>query len=372
LCLGVFVVVHFHQAKWIIAMIEIDGSYGEGGGQVLRTALTLSALTGQPTHIRRIRAGRRSPGLAPQHLTGVLALARICAAEVHQAAIGSTEIVFEPHTAPYAGTYVFDVAQAAQSGSAGAVSLILQTLLLPLALAEGTSHVTLKGGTHVPWSPPFEYLAHVYLPTAARMGLKAKCRLEGWGFYPVGGGQVAAEIEGSSSAALTPLALVERGRLKRIWGLATACNLPAHIAQRMADRARNMLGQAGLPAQITPRRESGVGPGAALCLVAEYEGGLAGFSALGAKGKPSEQVADEACQELKAFHASNAPVDAHLADQLLLPMALAAGRSEFRTQRVTRHLLTNAAIIRQFIPARIEVGGQEGEPGEVVVEGVGR
>jgi RNA 3'-terminal phosphate cyclase (ATP) len=353
-------------------MIEIDGSYGEGGGQVLRTALTLSTLTGQAAHLRRIRAGRRNPGLAPQHLTGVLALARICAAEVHQAAIGSTEIVFEPHSAPYAGTYVFDVAQAAPGGSAGAVSLILQTLLLPLTFAEGASAVTVKGGTHVPWSPPFEYLAHVYLPTAARMGLKAECRLEGWGFYPMGGGQVAAEVEGGSPTTLTPLALTERGRLKRIWGTATACKLPSHIAQRMADRARNVLSQAGLPAQITPRRESGVGPGAALCLVAEYEGGLAGFSALGARGKPSEQVADEACQELKTFHAGGAPVDAHLADQLLLPTALAAGRSEFRTQRVTSHLLTNAHIIRQFIPARIEIGGQEGEPGEVAVEGIGQ
>ncbi len=353
-------------------MIEIDGSYGEGGGQVLRTALTLSTLTGQAARIRRIRAGRRSPGLAPQHLTGVLALARICAAEVRQAAIGSTEIVFEPHSAPYAGTYVFDVAGAAPGGSAGAVSLILQTLLLPLAFARGASAVTVKGGTHVPWSPPFEYLAHVYLPTVARIGLKAECRLEGWGFYPMGGGQVAAQVEGSSSPTLTPLTLVERGRLKRVWGTATACKLPSHIAQRMADRARAVLSQAGLPAQITPQRENGVGPGAALCLVAEYESGQAGFSALGAKGKPSEQVADEACQELKAFHAGGAPVDAHLADQLLLPMALAAGRSEFRTQRVTSHLLTNAHVIRQFIPVRIEISGQEGETGEVVVEGVGR
>ena len=353
-------------------MIEIDGSYGEGGGQVLRTALTLSALTGQATRIRRIRAGRRNPGLAPQHLTGVLALARICDAEVGQAAIGSMEIVFEPRSAPLPGDYVFDVAQAAPGGSAGAVSLILQTLLLPLAFAGGASRVTLKGGTHVPWSPPFEYLAHVYVPAVARMGLKAECRLEGWGFYPMGGGQVAAEVGGEPPALLAPLTLVERGRLKRIWGMATACNLPAHIAQRMADRVRSVLSQAGLPAQVTPRRETGVGPGAALCLVAEYEGALAGFSALGAKGKPSEQVADEACQALKEYHAAGAPADAHLADQLLLPMALAAGRSEFRAQRITRHLLTNAHVIRQVIPARIEINGQEGEPGEVVVEGAGQ
>ena len=228
------------------AILEIDGSYGEGGGQVLRTALTLSALTGRPTRVHHIRAGRRKPGLAPQHLTGVLALAQVCAADVQGAAIGSTQVVFQPRSTPHPGTYIFDVAHAASGGSAGAVSLLFQTLLLPLVFGEPcegsqpsqgscASQLTLKGGTHVPWSPPFEYLAHVYLPTLARLGVRAECRLDGCGFYPVGGGQVTAHVDGlgspdDASRALTPLTLSERGRLKRIWGTAIACNLPAHVA----------------------------------------------------------------------------------------------------------------------------------------------
>ncbi|MGH2593723.1 MAG: RNA 3'-terminal phosphate cyclase [Anaerolineae bacterium] len=350
-------------------MVEIDGSHGEGGGQVLRTALTLSALTGMPTHIHHIRAGRRKPGLAPQHLTGVLALAQVCDADVRGAAIGSMELTFQPRARPRPGAYVFDVTQTAQRGSAGAVTLLLQTLL-PLAFAGGASHLTLKGGTHVPWSPPFDYVAQVYLPTVARMGLQAGCHLEAWGFYPAGGGQISVDIDGVAGS-LTPLTLVARGALKRVRGVAVACNLSADIAQRIANRARNVLKDAGMPTDITPRRERGAGPGAGLFLIAEYEHALAGFSALGAKGKPSEQVADEACRDLLAHHAGDAPVDEHLADQLLLPMALADGRSEFRTFRITQHLLANMHIIRHFIPARIEIGGNEGEPGTILVQGVG-
>lgn len=346
-------------------MIEIDGSYGEGGGQVLRTALTLSVITAQPVHLRRIRAGRRNPGLAPQHLTAVHALARVCGADVRGAGIGSTEVVFQPQSKPRAGEYTFDVTEAAHGGSAGSVTLILQALLLPLAMAGAPSRLTLKGGTHVAWSPPFHYLAHVFLPTVARMGLRAEARLEAWGFYPVGGGQVSVDITPPSS--FSSLSLVERGQLKKIRGWAAATNLPAHIPQRIANRARNVLMQKRLPVEITPLRERGAGPGAALCLVAEYEHGLAGFSSLGERGKPSEAVADEACRDLLVHHAAGAPVDMHLADQLLLPMALAPGRSEFRTCRVTQHLLTNAHVIRQFLPAQIEIEGDEGEPGMVVV-----
>ena len=349
-------------------MIEIDGSYGEGGGQVLRTALTLAALTGQQTRIRHIRAGRRNPGLAPQHLTGVLALARICAAEVSDVAIGCSELGFEPRSTPLPGDYLFDVAQAAQGGSAGSVSLILQTLLLPLARAGGASHVTLRGGTHVPWSPPFEYLEHVYLPTLARTGLKVECRLDSWGFYPSGGGQITASVSGHP--AMAPLTLVERGDIQHVTGQAVACNLPAHVAQRIANRAHNVLRQAGLRAEITPKLTRGVGPGAYLWLVVEYQHVRAGFCALGERGKPSEKVADEACRALLAHHAQGAPVEAHLADQLLLPLALAAGRSEFRTSRVTSHLLTNAYVIQQFVQANIEISGQEGEPGAVAIQGV--
>jgi len=351
--------------------IDIDGAFGEGGGQVLRTALTLSALTGQATRIRRIRAKRRNPGLAPQHLTGVQAMARICQAELKGATLRSTEIVFRPRSAPQAGRYRFDVTNGAPGGSAGAMTLVFQTLLWPLLFAAGSSHLILKGGTHVAWSPPFDYIAQVYLPTLAPMGIEATCALEAWGFYPAGGGELTATITGSPQRSLQPLTLTERGDLQQVHGRAIACNLPAHIAQRMANRAHNCLSEAGLPAEIRPSRVRSQGPGAGVFLAAEYEQARAGFSALGAKGKPSETVADEICQALLAHHASSAPVDEHLADQLLLPLALAAGRSQFRAARITQHLLTNAHIIRSFIPAQITVAGDEGEPGTVVVDGIG-
>jgi len=351
-------------------MVEIDGSFGEGGGQVLRTALILSTLIGRPVCIDRIRAGRQHPGLAPQHLTGVLALADICDAEVKGAEIGSTKVVFQPRSRPRPGSYTFDVARAAPGGSAGSVTLILQTLLLPLSFASAASRLVLRGGTHVAWSPPFDYGSGVFLPTVGRMGIHAECRLEAWGFYPVGGGQIAVDVH-PAAGPLLPLTLDERGALRRVQGTAVACNLPSHIPQRMASRARRVLENAGLPADITPRRERGPGPGAGLFLIAEYEKALAGFSALGKKGKPSVQVADEACRELLAHHRQEAPVDRHLADQVLLPAALADGRSEFRTECVTAHLLTNAHIIRQFVPAQIRIDGEEGQAGRVVVQGAG-
>ena len=319
--------------------LALDGSYGEGGGQVLRTSLTLSALLNRPLHLRQIRAGRPKPGLAPQHLTTVLAVAKVCDAEVQGAHLGSTDLWFAPRQSPQGGTYTFDVTQAAQGGSAGAVSLIWQTLLLPLAFAPTPSHLTLKGGTHVPWSPPFDYLAGVFLPTVRRLDLTATLTLDAWGFYPVGGGVLRSEIRplasqpvlenqplphpspgkggpvtppslpgkgaGGLGVQLTPpplpsLSLTERGALKRVRGTAVACNLPADIAQRIANRAVNVLRGRKLPVDIAPRRVSGPGMGAGLFLVAEYEHAVAGFSALGARGKPSDQVADEACQALLA------------------------------------------------------------------------
>ncbi len=350
------------------ALIEIDGAQGEGGGQVLRTALSLSALTGQPVRLYNIRAARRNPGLAPQHLTAVRALEQICAAQVRGAVLRSRDLTFTPGTPPRAGNYTFDVAQAASRGSAGAVSLIMQAVLLPLALTTGESHLTLLGGTHVPWSPPFHYLTQIYLPMLARMGVEAVAELDAWGFYPAGGGRVTARIRGRPGA-LRPLALTDRGPLERVWGTAVAANLPASIAQRISGRARNVLAAAGLRAEITPARERSAGPGAGVFLFARYAHSVAGFSALGEKGKPSEQVADEACQALLRHHASALAADLHLADQLLLPAALAGGTSEYTTCRVSQHLLTNAAIIRHLLPVEIRIQGAEGEPGRVVVAG---
>lgn len=353
-------------------MIEIDGAYGEGGGQVLRTSLALAALTHQPTRISRIRAGRPKPGLAPQHLTTVLALAALCNAELRGASIGSGELLFLPRTPPTAGAYTFDVAQVAGSGSAGAVTLIFQAALLPLLFGGGASQLQLSGGTHVPWSPSFDYLTNIYLPTVARMGITATCQLEAAGFYPKGGGQLRAHIPARgaslSTHPLAPLTLLERGPLQRIRCLVVVSKLRDDIVQRTIAQVQAHLSAAGLSALATQQTIDSPGAGLALLLVAEYEQALAGFVALGERGKPAETVAAEACHELLAFHRVDAPVDQHLADQLLLPMALARGRSSFYTARVTQHLLTNAHVIEQFLPVHITVTGDEDQAGTVLVE----
>ncbi|MCS7283508.1 MAG: RNA 3'-terminal phosphate cyclase [Anaerolineae bacterium] len=348
--------------------LEIDGSIGEGGGQVLRTALTLSVLTGRPVEIRNIRAGRPNPGLQPQHLTAVHAAAAICQAELEGAALGSQTLRFIPRSQPRSGEYVFDVTEVAGRGSAGAVGLVFQTLFLPLALVPGESLVVLRGGTHVPWAPSVDYLQEVFLPTVARMGLDAEIDLVAWGFYPIGGGEARVRIRGRPGP-LTPLTLTERGSARKVRGRTVVSNLPAHIPQRMADRARNLLVRAGLKADLQPLVTRGAGPGAGIFLVVEYEHIRAGFSAYGRKGVPAEQVAEEACRELLAHHESGAPVDPHLADQLLLPMALAAGTSRFVTSAITGHLLTNLTVIQAFLPVQVRVDGEVGQPGVVVLTG---
>lgn len=348
-------------------MVPIDGSYGEGGGQVLRTALALSALTGQAMRIERIRAGRKNPGLQPQHLTAVRAAAAICAAHLEGDRLDSQTLTFTPAAPPHPGEYTFDVTEAARGGSAGSVSLILQTVLLPLALAEGESRLTLRGGTHVPWAPPVSYLEHVFLPVVAQMGVHAQIELVRWGFYPAGGGEIHVHITGHKQP-LRPLVLGERGELRRIWGIAAVTNLPAHIPQRMANRAHNILAAADLQAQVEPRRLSGAGPGAGIFLFADYAHITAGFTAYGREGLPAERVAEAGCRELLSHHRTGAPADPRLADQLVLPAALAAGESRIVTSRVSQHLLTNVWIVQQFLTRELSVAGTEGTVGTLIVK----
>jgi RNA 3'-terminal phosphate cyclase (ATP) len=352
-------------------MMVIDGSYGEGGGQILRTSLSLSAITGQPVRIEGIRAGRRKPGLMPQHLTAVQAAKRICDAEVEGAKRNSQTLEFHPRSAPQAGTYTFDVAQAAKGGSAGSVSLILQTVLAPLALAEGTSQVTLVGGTHVAWSPPYDYLKRVYLPALARMGITAKVTIKNWGWYPIGGGRIQATIQGRDSgtpiqipdAAIANQALLERGALLRARGLSASSNLPKHIRTRQERAALQALRSNGVNVRVDVVDAPSKGQGTIVFLWAEFENTAAGFTALGELGKPAERVAEEAAEQLLEYLRGDAALDRYLADQLVLPLALAAGPSEFTTEAVTGHLLTNAWVVNQFFPGRVHVTGREGESG---------
>ena len=334
-------------------MIYIDGSYGEGGGQVLRTSLSLATITGQPIRIERIRAGRKKPGLAAQHLTGVRAAAAICNAQVKGDELGSTNLEFTPSSSVQAGKYTFDVSDAREGRSAGAVTLVLQTILLPLALARGDSQIILRGGTHVAYSPSLSYIEQVYLPILKRMGVQAEVRLHRWGWYPQGGGEVELHVSGGST--LTSINLLERGQLQEVRGLAVVTQLPSHIPQRMASRAENLLHEAHLKATVRPLRERGVAPGAGIFLTAEYEDSLAGFGALGRLGLPADKVAEIACQELLNFHKTNAPVEEHLADQLLLPAALGSETSQYRVAEISTHLTTNAWVIHQFGIASITI-----------------
>jgi RNA 3'-terminal phosphate cyclase (ATP) len=349
-------------------MIIIDGSYGEGGGQVLRTSLALAILTGQPVRIERIRAGRKEPGLRPQHLTAVQAAALVCEARLEGGELGSQTLTLAPGGPALPGEYAFDVAEAAQGGSAGSVGLVLQAVLLPLALASGESRLTLRGGTHVPWAPSLSYLEHVFLPVLAQMGVSAKVEPVRWGFYPAGGGEVRVEIAGRNGP-WRPVLLTERGELRRVWGTAVVTNLPAHIPQRMANRACNVLAEVGLRAQVEPRRLRGAGPGAGIFLFAEYAHTVAGFTAYGRKGLPAEQVAEAACADLLAHHRSGAPADPYLADQLVLPTALAEGESQVVTSQVSQHLLTNAWVVQQFLARELNIEGKLGEQGRLVVKG---
>lgn len=340
-------------------MLVLDGSHGEGGGQILRTALSLSALLGVPVRLERVRAGRRQPGLRPQHLTAVQALARLTQAEVTGAALQSQELTFQPR-APQPGSYLFDVAE--KAGSAGSVTLIAQALLPPLLHADRPSTLILRGGTHVAWSPPAHYLSHVFLPALGEMGVQVRMTLTRWGWYPRGGGEVRLEI--SPARSLSGVQWRQPPAFSRFRALSAASRLPEHVIQRQAARLRARLG-ADLPVEAISA--GGLDPGSLVLLW----GPRAGFDALGARGKPAEQVADEVADAYLAFRQRQAGVDRHLADQMVLYLALAQGPSTLATPEITSHLLTNLWVIEQFLGPTFQVQGSLGERGEIFCRGGG-
>lgn len=337
--------------------LVIDGAHGEGGGQILRTAIALAAMTGTPIRIENIRANRPNPGLAAQHVTAVQAVAEICRATVAGVDIGAQTLDFAPGAQPVAGDYTFDVAAARQGGSAGATTLVAAAVVPPLGLAPGVSTVTIRGGTHMAWSPPFDYMRDVWLPALAQIGIEGSAELAAWGWFPAGGGEIRLTLQGRSATAAppTPLTLTAPGELRRVSGRAVAANLPAHIPQRMVDRAQALLAETDVADEIVPERVRAACPGAGIFLVAEYDNVRCGFSALGEVGKPSEQVAEEAVENLQTHQLSGAALDIHLADQILLPLAFAGGVSEFTVPRISQHLETNAHVIEQFSVAEISL-----------------
>lgn len=340
-------------------MLELDGSFGEGGGQILRSSLALSLLTGTPFHLRKIRANRRpKAGLRPQHLASVRAAAQIGRAKLTGASVGSSDLTFEPGPVA-AGTYHFPI------GTAGSTALVLHTVYLPLALGNAPSEVVLEGGTHNDKAPSFDFLRTTWRAYLARLGLNVSVEMRRPGFYPRGGGQVVAHIE--PWTVRRPLTLPGPVDLTAASILSVTAGLPAHVNNRQARRATVRLRDAGIEPEVSSEEWDG-GPGSVLTIT--WAGPVPTlFCGLGARGKPAETVADEAADEALAHRDRRMPVDPHSADQLLLPLALADGESEYHVSEVTRHLTTNAAVIKMFLDRDISIDGGEGAPGVVRVSG---
>ncbi len=348
-------------------MIIIDGSHGEGGGQMLRTSLSMSALTGRPFRMEHIRAGRKKPGLRYQHLTAVLAVADLCQAEVRGAAVNSQFLEFVPQARPTAGKYTWDVTDVAPNGSAGAIMLIWQTVLWPLLFASGAnSQITLRGGTHVSFSPSFHYIQNVFVPSLRHFGVSIQPDLIDWGWYPLGGGQIQTQIRPISHLEAADF-LPEP--INSVNGLAVVTNLPGHIPHRMSRRAHNLLTEQGWHAAVQALRLKSNSTGAGLFLW--LPSNQAGVTSLGSRGLPAQTVAEHAVDELIEFAESGAAVDPHLADQLLIPMALAHGTSSYTTNQLTQHTLTNIDILQKWLDADISYTGSLNQPAEISVTGIG-
>jgi RNA 3'-terminal phosphate cyclase (ATP) len=331
-------------------MLKLDGSVGEGGGQILRTALALSALTGQPFEIERIRAGRRKPGLMRQHLTAVRAAAEVCGAQVEGDAPGSQSLQFVPG-AVKPGDYSFAI------GTAGSATLVLQTILPPLLVVQSPSTITIEGGTHNPLAPPVDFLERSFLPLVRRMGPKVEVRLERWGFYPAGGGRIHVTIE--PAARLRSFDLLEREPITETSARAVVANLSRSIAEReleVVGRAFDI--QRAL--RVVEERSDAPGPGNILTLDLVMSHHTEVFSCVGEHGLPARTVGDRVVAEARAYLETGQPVGAHLADQLVIPFAMSTGGA-FRTGPPTPHLLTNVEVVKTFLPVSITV--EEFEPG---------
>jgi RNA 3'-terminal phosphate cyclase (ATP) len=294
----------------------------------------------------------------PQHLTGVRAVKTICGARVEGDAQGSMELVFEPGEVK-PGDYLFDI------GTAGSTSLLLQTVLPPLVCAKGNSGITLKGGTHVPFSPPFHYVREVFVPVLHVLGVSIHATIENYGFYPKGGGKISVKI--SPQTNIRTIHIRERGNIKSITGISGAGNLPLSIAHRQRDAAKNVLLTQGLEADIESVSVPAVGQGTFIFLKVETENCIAGFSALGERGKRAETVGEEAARLLLDYYHSTQCLDPNLADQIVLYLALAAGESFFTTSRISNHLITNLDAIEKFLDLEHRIKGMKGSPGTIIL-----
>ena len=322
--------------------IELDGAQGEGGGQILRSALSLSMCTGQAFTINRIRAKRKNPGLMRQHLTAVQAATQICSATVEGATVGSQQLCFRPGKIT-GGQYQFTI------GTAGSCTLVLQTILPALLMADSNSQITLSGGTHNSMSPPFHFLQRAFVPLLQQMGATLNISLDRFGFYPAGGGEITADIV--ATPQLKPLHLATRGEQRLSYAECFFAALPMHVAERELGVVKKRLAwtDAQLIRHEVDRKQ---GPGNALLLTLEHDHVTEVFVGFGEKGVSAETVAEKVVTEMKRYLSSSAAVAGYLADQLLLPMAL-AGSGSFTTTTWSQHAASNASVIEQFLPVQI-------------------
>ena len=325
-------------------MVRIDGSKGEGGGQVLRTSLALSLVTGTPFQMVNIRAGRSKPGLLRQHLTAVKAAAEVGDAELEGAELHSKELTFRPRSLK-SGEYHFAV------GTAGSATLVLQTVLPPLLLASGESTLVLEGGTHNPWAPPFNFLQRAFLPLVNRLGPTVETTLKRAGFYPAGGGAFAVTVR--PAKALGGLELVNRGDVVARRVTAIVANLPRHIGEREVRVALGGLNWAPECGSVV-NVDDAAGPGNVVLIELHSEHVTEIATGFGEVGVAAEAVAGQAVKDMRRYIATAAPVGIHLADQLLTVLALSDG-GVFRTVGLSRHTLTNIEVIRHFLDIRIAV-----------------
>ena len=320
-------------------MMRIDGTHGEGGGQVLRTALGLALVTGQPFAIDDIRARRKKPGLLRQHLTAVLAAARVGCARVQGADLGSPALTFEP-AACNGGEFEFAI------GTAGSTTLVLQTVLPALWVAAGASTVTISGGTHNPMAPPFDFVQRAFAPLVHRMGASLELQLDRHGFFPAGGGRIRARV---APAAWTPIELRDAPDPGEVTAQILCSDLHASVGVRESNTLKKQLQLR--PRQIDIVEVDAAGPGNAVMLQVPLGKATEVVTQLGERGMLAEQVAKRAARQVKALLAARVAVGEHLADQLLIPMAMAGGGA-FRTVEPSMHTRTNADIIERFLPVK--------------------
>jgi RNA 3'-terminal phosphate cyclase (ATP) len=341
-----------------VTAVDIDGSRGEGGGQILRTSLALSMITGKPLVMRNIRAGRAKPGLRRQHLACVHAARDLCGATVHGDEVSSKYLEFTP-TALVGGTRTIDI------GTMGSSTLVVQTVLLPMIVGGHALRLVIRGGTHNPMAPPFEFLDRVFLPVLRAMGARVSIALDRHGFIGERGdlGQLTVEIE--AATRLAAIEIVETPPVTSRHAVAILARLPTHVADRELGIVRERLGWSRGECEVRETKDGG--PGNALMLEVE-RGDLVRelVSEIGEKGIRAELVAARACEQMERYLAANVPVGEHLADQLLLPMALAGG-GRFRCGPLSLHATTNVETIGRFL----EVPIRDEPDGDAVIVSVG-